>query len=255
MHRTHPGRPALIRLALAASLAALIALALTSASKGSPANAATAASVSVRVEGSKATLLHTTDVALPAAKVVKNAVAADSCAGASAAAALQSATHGDWSGSWSASYHGYFLTAIEGLALPASGAEFWAFWVNDAPAPTGICAYDPKPGDQLLFFPDCYGKKCPKTIGVLGVRAPAVVTAGRAFTVTVTAYSDANGKPSRAAGATIAAGDARAKAGASGTATLTITQTGTATLNVTAPHAVRTEATLCVAAAAAKSCG
>ena len=80
----------------------------------------------------------------------------------------------------------------------------------------GICGYDPKPGDSLLFFPDCYGKKCPKNAGVLGIKAAAVAVVGRPFAVSVTAYSDAKGTPSRAAGATVSGGGASAKTGAGG---------------------------------------
>ena len=47
------------------------------------------------------------------------------------------------------------------------------------PASSGICAYTPKSGDSLLFFPDCYGKKCPMSAGVLGAKA-AVGGDGRA---------------------------------------------------------------------------
>ena len=69
--------------------------------------------------------------------------------------------------------------AIEGLTFPASGAEYWAFWLNDAPAAAGICSLDPKPGDSILFFPDCYGKSCPKNAGVLGRQGAPVGCAGK----------------------------------------------------------------------------
>jgi hypothetical protein len=256
MQRTHSGRPALIRrLAATAVLTGLLVATLATALLTSRASAGSAvAAVTVRVEGTKATLVPATRVVLPAAKVTKNGIAADSCAGASAAGALELATHGDWTGTWSASYKSYFLTGIEGLSFPSTGAQYWAFWVNDAPSAAGICSYDPKPGDSLLFFPDCFGKKCPRSAGVLGVKAASVAVIGRPFTVAVTAYSDAKGTPSKAVGATVSAGGASAKTTAAGTATLTFTHAGELTLKVSEPDAIRTEASVCVEAAGAKTC-
>ena len=256
MQRTHSGRPALVRrLALTAALTGALAATLATALLTSRASAGAAAeAVTVRVEGTKATLVPATRVVLPTAKVTKNGVAADSCAGASAAGALELATRGDWTGTWSASYKAYFLTGIEGLTFPSTGAEYWAFWVNDAPSAAGICSYDPKPGDSLLFFPDCYGKKCPKSAGVLGVKAASVAVIGRPFTVAVTAYSDAKGTPSRAVGARVSAGGASARTTSAGTATLTFTKAGELTLKVSEPDAIRTEANVCVEAAGAKTC-
>ncbi len=256
MQRTDSGRPALIRrLALAAALSALLAATFATALLTTQASAGiTASAVTVRVEGTKTTLLPATRVVLSTNRVTKNGVAADSCAGTSAAGALELATHGDWTASWSASYKAYFLTGIEGLSFPSAGAEYWAFWVNDAPASEGICGYDPRPGDSVLFFPDCYGKKCPKSTGVLGVKAASVAVLGTPFKVAVTAYSDAKGTPSKAVGATVSAGGSSARTTAAGTATLTFTHAGALTLKVTAPHAIRTEASVCVEAAGAKSC-
>jgi len=250
MQRILRARSALVLLALAATLT--LALALTAADTRAAATSASA--ITVRVEGTTKTLLRTTAVTLGSGKVVKDGKPADSCAGHSAAGALELATRGDWSGTWSASYKAYFLTSIEGLSFPSTGAEFWAFWVNNAPSASGICGYDPKPGDSLLFFPDCYGKTCPKSAGVLGVKAPAVATVGSPYTVSVTAYSDAKGTPSKAAGATVSAGGAGAKTAASGKATLSFSHAGRFTLQVTKPNAVRTEASVCVQAAAAKTC-
>jgi hypothetical protein len=255
MQRTHSGRQASVRpLTLAAAAAAAILIAITAAALFTSHASATDA-ITVRVEGTKTTLVASTAVVLSAAKVTKNGIAADSCSGASAAGALQQATHGDWAGTWSASYKAYFLSAIDGLAFPSSGEEYWAFWVNDAPASEGICAYDPKPGDRILFFPDCYGKNCPRSAGVLGVKAPSVARVDTPFTVTVTAYSDAKGTPSPAVGATVAAGGVQAKTGSAGTATLTLAKAGELTLRVSAPRAIRTEASVCVETAAARTCG
>ena len=174
MQRTHSGRSALIRLATAGTLTLLLGAALTAVQTTASAVGAPSTAITVRVEGPKRTLVPATSVVLSNGTIVKDGVATDSCSGTSAAGALELATRGDWSGTWSASFNAYFLTTIDGLAFPSTGAEYWAFWVNDAPSSEGICSYDPKPGDSLLFFPDCFGKTCPKNGGVLGVKAPAV---------------------------------------------------------------------------------
>src|SRR5579862_8916328 len=237
MHRTRPGRTALTALAL------LAVAAIAAASAGATAPAPT---LTVRVEGSTSTLQLPTSVTLKPGNVNSDGVAGHTCSGLTAAGAIELATHGNWKGTWSKSLHGYFISAVDGLALPATGAEYWAFWVDDAPASQGICGYQPKPGDSILFFPDCYGKKCPPNDGVLGVKAPATATAGRPASVTVTAYSDTAGKPSPKVGATVAGAGARAKTAAGGVATITFTKPGHFWLRVSAPHTTRTEARICV---------
>ena len=246
MHRTRPGRTAV------AALALLAVAAIAAASAGATAPAPT---VTVRVEGTSSTLLLPTSVTLKAGNVDSDGVAGHTCSSLTAAGAIELATHGNWKGTWSKSLHGYFISAVDGLALPATGAEYWAFWVNDAPASQGICGYKPKPGDAILFFPDCYGKKCPPNEGVLGVKAPSTVTAGHPATVAVTAYSDAAGKPSPKAGATVSGGGASAKTAAGGTATITFAHPGRFWLRVRAPHTTRTETSVCVRTATSNPCG
>ena len=233
MQRTHPGRTAALRRRTAiASVTSLVAVATATALLSAAANAGTSAPITVRVEGTSATLLPSTKVVPSNAKVTKNGVAADSCSGRSAAGALESATHGKWTATWSASFKSYYLTGIEGLTFGSSGSEYWAFWVNDAPSAEGICTYDPKPGDRLLFFPNCYGKNCPKGGGVLDVRAPAVAVVGKPFALQVISYSDdAKASPSMAVGATISGGGVSAKTGSSGTAKIVFKHAGTLTLN------------------------
>jgi len=238
MHHIRSRRPAL------ALLAAVAALTLLLGARTHLAGAASA--VTVRVEGPSGTLIAATAVTLRNAPVVKDGRPSHSCPGRSAAGALELASVGHWGGTWSSSYHAYFLTTIGTVTLPSTGAEYWAFWVNDAPASAGICSYDPKPGDSLLFFPDCYGKHCPKSAGVLGVKAAPVATVGRPYSVTVTAYSDAKGTPSAAVGATVSGGGASAKTGPGGRATLTFAHAGRLTLTATEPHAIRTEAAVSV---------
>ena len=89
MQRTHSGRSALIRLATAGTLtlllgAALIAVQTTASAAGAPSTA-----ITVRVEGSKRTLVPATSVVLSSGTIVKDGVAADSCSGRSAAGARE----------------------------------------------------------------------------------------------------------------------------------------------------------------------
>jgi len=249
MHRTRSGHLALRRLVPACILvAACVATAVASAAPAHPAVIAPSAGVTVRIEGPHSTLLPATTVSLSAGTIAKDGIASDTCSSQSAAGALELATRGDWTGTWSATYSAYFLSAIDGVSFPGTGSQYWAFWVNGAPASQGICGIDPKPGDSILFFPDCYGKGCPKSAGVLGIKAPAIAVAGRPITVTVTAYSDASGAPSPARGVTVAGGGVRAKTAADGTAQITFAKPGRFTLHVSAPHAIRTEATVSVSA-------
>lgn len=251
MYRTRTGR-----LAIAAVTAALATGALTLSSAGATGGPPLAHStaITVRVEGPKSTLVATTAVRLPSGSVSKDGVAADACPGASAAGALEAATGGRWQGTWSRSLKGYFITAIDGVSAPAGGS-YWAFWVNNAPASAGICGVMPKPGTSILFYVDCFGKKCPPNGGVLGAGAPTIAHAGKPFEVNVTDYADSNGKASPAAGASVSGGGATATTNAGGRAKLTIAHGGLVTLRVRAPHAVRTEARVCVLSGTAKSCG
>lgn len=254
MHRIHTARPARRRaLAVAFALLCLGVLAVAAPSSGS---AGAAVTVTVRVEGPNSTIVPATRVTLVAGPAItKDGHPADSCSARSAAGALQQATEGAWQGTWSKSFKGYLVTGIDGLAYPGSGATYWAFWVNDRPASEGICSVLPRSGEQILFFPDCYGKSCPPNDGVLGITAPAVVAAGRPVSVAVTAYADTSGKPHPERGAIVRGGGASATTGAGGKATLTFGTPGSFTLRVSAPHTVRTEASVCVELSGSKTCG
>ena len=255
MQRTHSGRPALIRLATAATLTVLLGAALTTARTTASAALVPSTAITVRVEGPKRTLVPATTVALSGGTVVKDGVATDSCSGLSAAGALELATRGDWTGTWSASFSAYFLTTINGLAFPSTGAEYWAFWVNNAPASEGICSYDPKPGDSLLFFPDCFGKSCPKNAGVLGVKAAAVAVRRASVHRVGHGLRRRQGRAEQGGRSDGQRGRAQATTAASGTAKLSFTHAGRFTLKVHAAHAIRTETSVCVETAAAKTCG
>jgi hypothetical protein len=203
--------------------------------------------VTVRVEGLKSTLLAPTTVTLTAGSVSKDGKASDSCSALSALGALQDATKGSWAGTWSKSYKQYFVTTIEGTTYSSSASYYWAIWIDDKPAQVGACDYDPAPGTTLLFFPDYDGKS--KSIvapSVLGLSAPAQALVGKPFSVLVTSYANASGKPSPASDASVSAGSAHSTTSSAGKATLQVATAGLIEIKASAPNAVRDETTICV---------
>src|SRR5579871_5426519 len=93
MHRIRPSRAA-----LAAPLAVLALVALAVSGAG-----AAPGVVTVRVEGTTATLLPPTTVTLKSGAVDPDGVAAHACSGLTATGALDQAEHGRWAGTWSKS--------------------------------------------------------------------------------------------------------------------------------------------------------
>ncbi len=207
--------------------------------------------VTVRVEGTPQTLLAPTIVTTEAADFhPASDPVAHTCPGTSAARALEVATGGTWSGTYFASFGDYQVNTILGEAHPAGATDgsYWAFWVNNMPAQVGICQQQLNPGDQILFFPDCFGT-CPAGFvspAVLGVSAPAVVQSGTPFTASVVAYPNAGGPAKALTGATITGGGASSTSGPGGQATVTLGTPGSYLLSVTAPNSVRTETAICV---------
>jgi hypothetical protein len=203
--------------------------------------------ITVRVEGLAKTLLAPTTVTL-ANRPVSKGVAAESCGGLSALGALQDATRGSWSGAWSKSYKEYFVGSILGESYGPKADYYWAFWLDDKPAPVGACEVDPAKGSSILFFPEYDGKS--KTIvapSVLGISAPAGALVGKPFTVLVTSYANANGKATPAVGAQVrAAGGVNTTVASGGRAALTIGQSGNVVVEVTAPNSLRDETTVCI---------
>ena len=226
-------------------------------SLASPALAAGPATVTVRVEGLAATKLPPTEVTTTTEPVVKDGNPADSCAGISALGALQDATAGSWTGKWEASFHQYAIFSVEGeshVFEPGAPANyFWTVWVNHAESELGACEVDPTSGQEVLFFPSCFGEACPPAPLPLGIKAPAMAEEGE-VPVTVTRYSP-TGVGSPAAGATVAYEGASAVTNAAGMAMLKLARPGTVGLQVTAPESVRTEATVCVHAGNDGNCG
>lgn len=217
--------------------------------------------MTVRVEGLNRTLLPPTEVTTDSTPVVKDGNPAHSCAGASAAGALQHATGGSWGGAWFESFHGYSVETILGETHafePGAAANyFWSYWLDNKVSSAGICEGELQAGQSILLFPECFSETgaCPAPPNPLAVSAPAVAERGQPVTVSVTSYANASAAASPAVGATVAGGGAGATTDASGHATLAIPQTGNIQLQVSAPGAVRTETTVCVHAGNDGTCG
>jgi hypothetical protein len=209
--------------------------------------------VSVRIEGSNQTLLAPTTVATQAAAFhpTNDPTAGHTCPGTSAARALELATGSTWSGTFFASFGDYEVNSILGELHPTSPTDgsFWNFWVDNAPAQVGICQQQLNPGDQILFFPDCFGPTCPAGFvspAVLALSAPTVVQGGTPFTASVVAYPNAGGAPKALVGASVSGDGVIGATGAGGQTTLTLTTPGSYLLSASATGSVRTENLICV---------
>jgi hypothetical protein len=245
---------------IARSLPALLAGALLSLVLASAAHAAAPATVTVRVEGVSQTLLAPTTVTTNSTPVGKDGNPAHTCAGGSAAGALELATSGNWGGEWFESF-GYSAETILGEAHvfePGAAANyFWSYWLDGKASSVGICEGELESGQSILFFPECFSEvsACPPPPNPLDIDAPSIAEAGSPFTVTVTSHDNVSGAASPAAGATVSDGGVQATTDASGHATLALSSTGTQLLRVTAPNSVRSEASVCVHKGNDGNCG
>ena len=194
------------------------------------------ANVTVRVEGTAATLLPETPVATADAAVVRDG---HSCSGTSALGALHAATGGDWSGTWFDGL-GWSVEVIKGEqhVFPS----YYGLWINAAYSELGLCDAELQTGDDVLVVPADEGP----ILQLTGV--PPRVTTGQAVTVTVTEHGatyreeppyDLIRTDGPAAGATVSSGGASATVGADGKARLVFGTAGTATVQATEPGHVR----------------
>lgn len=206
--------------------------------------------VTVRVEGLSKTLLPATQVTTTTAPVVKDGNPADSCPGTSALGALELATTGNWSGPWESKFSQYSIFAIEGeshvFEEGALANYFWSFWENHKESFVGACEANPEAGQEILFFPSCYGEACPPNQPLpLAIQAPTIANVGELVSVTVEKYSS-TGTASPVEGATVAGAAEARQTASGGHATVTFSAPGSYTLRASAPELVRTEAAICV---------
>jgi hypothetical protein len=244
---------------------ALLALLSAGALAAPPALAGAPATVTVRVlvptpsEGYES-LTPVTQVTTTTADVTKDG---GSCSGTSAGGALELATKGDWEGTWSSKYEDYELISINGKSFPFEEGSpanyYWSFWQNNIYSEKGVCEAELEAGDQILFFPSCYGTSCPAAPDVLGIEAPPTAEVGRPLTVTVNRYN-AEGKHSPAAGVTVEGGGASTETNFEGHATLTFPGDQTYTLRAIGageekPKSVPGEALVCAHEGNDGTCG
>lgn len=180
--------------------------------------------VSVRVEGQSATLLERTTVALGDGTEPRTG-----CPAASAAAALEAATRGNWDGK-------QLAQTILGETHAFADSDYWAEWIGRGGYVRGggICTDLLRDGDELLMLVDRSPPPAfAATIFPLAVEGlPAAVQAGAPVAVTVVEYrGNAPGEGTRTpvAGAHVAG----ATTGPDGRATLTFPTPGTVTVKAT----------------------
>jgi hypothetical protein len=130
-----------------AALAGAIVMALAS-SAGALA-AGSGPSVTVQVKTLTKTLLKPTAVHGEKGSITKGGTPRGKCPGASAAGALDAATHGRWTGKYFASVGGIFITSI--LGVKPHGSDFWEVVVNGKPSNKGVCEVKLHTGERLLF--------------------------------------------------------------------------------------------------------
>ncbi len=227
----HTSRNTTRPFAFVAALAGILTLCLAFAA------AAPAAQVGVRVLGQAPgfpTILPLTSVSTSGAQLVKDG---GSCTPASAAAALEQATHGAWEGHWNSSFGDYEVLGIEGQSYPFDPSSnknyYWSFWLDGSESGIGVCGAQLVGGDQVLFFPGCFGSECPSPPNVLGVQAPEAAEVGQPVSVTVVSHPSAGGQATPLAGASVTAGGAGAMTDTAGHASLTFAQAGVYAIHVT----------------------
>ena len=205
-----------------------------------PVSVAAAAPVTVdlRIEGSAGTLFEgpvTSDAASlttassggPHPCNVGENTATPSATRAATPTTALAASGVDWDATWSASGFGNdFL--ISRIGPDASGAAFWAVFVNDRALDVGGCQFAVAPGDDVLWAFDGFGRK------ILRLTGPSTATAG--VPVTMTVRDGSTGLP--VPGATVAG----ATTDSAGNASVTLTQPGTQRLKAEAPASVRSNA-------------
>jgi hypothetical protein len=146
---------------------------------------ASAARVTVRVEGAKRTLLQTTTVTPPNhGWIIKGGAPVGTCRADSAAGALNRASRGRWGGKYYTGL-GVDIGTILGTRLSYSKGSYWGFYVNDRLSSTGVCDTKLTRGEALLFAPVPSRGETPLPIVV---KAPRTVHAGRPFSVRTFVY-------------------------------------------------------------------
>lgn len=230
------------RLARATACATLLAI---------PA-AGVAAESTIRVEGTRSTVLPETAYVLPDAGTsltIRDTVDGDvmSVGGRTAAAQLGNASRLYGMGfafnddpSW-----GFGLIAIGGDPSDWSDGPAWFVKRNHRLADVGAGSLLLEDGDEVLWALSPFDANWEMALDELSITAPsAPMVTGQPFQVRVSSY-DNSGNRTAAAGATVAYRGSTATTGADGTLALTATGTGPADVVATRAGAVRDAARVC----------
>jgi hypothetical protein len=214
------------------------------------AQAARPAKVTVRVESLTRTLVSRS-VTTTRRAVVKDG--RNSCAGTSAAGAVELATGGDWTATWFDGL-GYALDSVDGVR-PA-GFDYWTLWINGRASTTGLCDTELQAGDDVLEF-ICHDAQPPSYACAnrpLALVAPrGRFQAGVPVAIRVVELND-DGSTAPAPGATVSGGIRSARANARGVANVLL-PAGQATLRATRSGDVPSAGLYCVSGEESASCG
>jgi hypothetical protein len=206
-----------------APLGAVVALACAPS-----AQAAGGTPVTVRVEGKSRTLVAAKVVHVKSGWLTRYGAPTGACSTASAAGALDVATHHRWGGSFKSSFGDYEILSILGEKTDFV-TRYWEMFVGHVMAPLGACNTKAHRGEQLMFVDVPLSDSAVYPLAILG--APRHATAGHAFTVKVV-YYDLKGKAHALAGAVVSArGLAGVTTDAHGKATITPAKAGRLDLN------------------------
>jgi len=105
--------------------------------------------VTVQIKSLSKTLLKPSTEHGQTGWITKGGTPKGKCPGASAAGALNAATHGKWAGKYYASVGSIFVTSIDGVK--PTGNDYWSIYVNGKPSSKGLCSIKLKSGEKLLF--------------------------------------------------------------------------------------------------------
>jgi FlaG/FlaF family flagellin (archaellin) len=130
------------------ALLGAIVVALTGS--GAALAAGSGPSVSVQIKSTTKTLLAPTMVHGETGWITKGGTPKGKCPGASAAGALDAATHGRWTGKYYSSVGGVFVSSILGVK-PTGQNGYWAVYVNGKASSKGVCGVSLRAGQKLLF--------------------------------------------------------------------------------------------------------
>jgi len=130
-------------------VALLGAIVMAVAASGVALAAGSGPAVTVQIKSLNKTLLKPTTEHGQTGWITKGGTPKGKCPGASAAGALNAATHGKWAGKYYSSVPGIFVTSI--LGVKPTGSDYWSVLVNGKSASVGICAIKLHSGEKLLL--------------------------------------------------------------------------------------------------------